>query len=113
MRIMLPKERLSQEQKGKAITTKSSPAKDVTVKRSPLDDFSLIHCEAMMDTANLDLSQSILVADAAKLFRREDDGHDISYNKNDDHNSVREGELGDARNGLLVERAAQPIRWDI
>lgn len=61
--------RLPRAQKGKAVATSSSPARDVD--GGSLDDFDLIHREAMMDTRNMDLPQRVLVSDAARLHREE------------------------------------------
>ncbi|CAG7871249.1 unnamed protein product [Brassica rapa] len=69
---MSPKEELSREQKGKAIATESSPAKDLTTKRTPLDEFNWIHHDAMMETVKMELSQRLLVAGAARQFREEE-----------------------------------------
>ena len=61
--------RLSKEQKGKAVATETSP---VRVVNSTLpSDFEVIHCEAMMDTTNMDTSQRVLVAESARLIREE------------------------------------------
>ncbi|KAL0699796.1 hypothetical protein Bca4012_055918 [Brassica carinata] len=83
---MSPGSRLSREEKGKAVAIPSSPVEDTTARGSPLDDFSLIHRDAMRDTVNLDTSQRLLVADAHKLIReerlatdeRDDDGESSS-----------------------------------
>ena len=66
---MSSKSRLSREEKGKAVAASPSPVKDVTARGSPLDEFSLIHRDAMRDTENLDMSQRLLVADAHRLIR--------------------------------------------
>lgn len=55
---MPSKRRLSREEKGKDVTTSLSP-----VSGSPLDEFDLIHRDALRDTENMSLSQSLLVAD--------------------------------------------------
>lgn len=47
---------------------------------SPGEDLDAIHREALMDTANLSLSQRRLVADAVEQFRAEDDGQDVVDN---------------------------------
>ncbi|KAG2328704.1 hypothetical protein Bca52824_011432 [Brassica carinata] len=77
---MSPRNRLSREEKGKAVAIPSSPTEDTTARGSPLDDFSLIHRDAMRDTVNLDMSQRLLVADAHRLLREggsvSDDGSD-------------------------------------
>ena len=61
--------RLSREQKGKAVASSPSPARDPD--GTPIEDFDLIHREAMMDTVNLDLPQRVLVSDSARLHREE------------------------------------------
>ncbi|KAF8105332.1 LOW QUALITY PROTEIN: hypothetical protein N665_0158s0016 [Sinapis alba] len=61
--------RLSHTQKGKAVATESSPARDVD--RAPLDDFERVHHDAMMDTRSLGLSERLLVSESARLHRRE------------------------------------------
>lgn len=66
---MPPKGRLSREEKGKDVDVTSSPAKNVTANGSPLEDFDLMHRDAMRDTANMDLSQRLLVVDAHRAFR--------------------------------------------
>lgn len=60
-------QRLSRNQKGKAVATSASPARDVD--GNPLDDFGLVHREAMMDTVNMRRFQRLLVANAARLMR--------------------------------------------
>lgn len=68
---MSPGRRLSREQKGKSIATVFSPAKDAD--GAPLDDFDLVHREAMMYTRNMSCSQRVLVAESARLHREEMD----------------------------------------
>ncbi|KAF8075604.1 hypothetical protein N665_1078s0003 [Sinapis alba] len=60
---------LSRKQKGKAVVSKSSPARDVD--GTPLDDFELVHREAMMDTHSLGLPERLLVSESTRLHRRE------------------------------------------
>ncbi|KAF8085945.1 hypothetical protein N665_0641s0002 [Sinapis alba] len=59
--------RLSRKQKGKAVPTKSSPARDTD--GTPLDDFELVHRDAMMDTRSLGLSQRLLVSESVRLHQ--------------------------------------------
>ncbi|KAF8082024.1 hypothetical protein N665_0852s0003 [Sinapis alba] len=66
---MEPARRLSRKQKGKVVAIESSPARDVD--GTPLDDFELVHHEAMMDTQSLGLSERFLVSESAHLHRRE------------------------------------------
>lgn len=73
-RDMAQRERLSREQKGKGIATRADSMADLTRNGSPLDKFSLIHQVVMLDSANLDLSQHLLVADAARLVISETEG---------------------------------------
>ncbi|KAG2328183.1 hypothetical protein Bca52824_010911 [Brassica carinata] len=86
---MPPKGRLSREEKGKAVATVSSPDKDVTANGSPLEDFDLIHRDAMRDTVNMDLSERLLIAEAHRSFREErdcevvDEGSNSSRSDND------------------------------
>ncbi|KAF2563823.1 hypothetical protein F2Q70_00015256 [Brassica cretica] len=47
---MPPRSRLSREEKGKDIATSPSPTRDVTANGSPLDEFDLIHRDALRDT---------------------------------------------------------------
>lgn len=69
---MASRSRLSREEKGKDIATPSSPARDAN--GNPLDEFELIHRDALRDTANMSLSQRLLVADAHRQFRKEEEG---------------------------------------
>ncbi|KAG5382606.1 hypothetical protein IGI04_034076, partial [Brassica rapa subsp. trilocularis] len=64
--------RLSREEKGKDIADSPSPAKDTD--GNPLDEFELIHRDALRDTENMSLSQRLLVADAHRQFREEELG---------------------------------------
>ncbi|KAF3594704.1 hypothetical protein DY000_02024556 [Brassica cretica] len=57
---MPPRSRLSREEEGKGIATDS-----------PLDDFDLIHRDALRDTENMTLSQRLLVAGAHRIIRDE------------------------------------------
>ncbi|XP_048596156.1 meiosis-specific protein ASY2-like [Brassica napus] len=66
---MAPGNRLSREEKGKDIATSPSPARDAD--GSPLEDFDIIHRDALRDTENMSLSQRLLVADAHRQFREE------------------------------------------
>ncbi|KAF2591602.1 hypothetical protein F2Q70_00039535 [Brassica cretica] len=66
---MPPRSRLSREEKGKDIATSPSPTRDVTANGSPLDEFDLIHRDALRDTENMSLSQRLLVADAHRQIR--------------------------------------------
>ncbi|KAF8086631.1 hypothetical protein N665_0618s0008 [Sinapis alba] len=59
--------RLSRKQKGKAVATESSPPRDAD--GTPLNDFELIHRDAMMDTRSLGLSQRLLVSESARLHQ--------------------------------------------
>ena len=61
--------RLSRKQKGKAVATASSPARDMD--GTPLDEFELVHREVVMDTRTLELSKRILVSKSARLYREE------------------------------------------
>ena len=61
--VMSPR-KLSCEEKGKAIAVASSQVEDTTANGSPLDEFTLLHREAMRDSANMSLLQRLLVADA-------------------------------------------------
>ncbi|KAF8107759.1 hypothetical protein N665_0117s0030 [Sinapis alba] len=61
--------RLSRKEKGKAVALESSHARDVD--GTPLDDFELVHQEAMMDTRSLGLPERLLVSESARLHRRE------------------------------------------
>ncbi|KAH0898355.1 hypothetical protein HID58_047923 [Brassica napus] len=63
--------RLSREEKGKGVTDSPSPTRDERAADSPLDDFDLIHRDALRDLDNMTLSQRLLVADAHKMIRDE------------------------------------------
>ncbi|KAF3557595.1 hypothetical protein F2Q69_00016595 [Brassica cretica] len=63
---MPSKRRLSREEKGKDGTTSPSP-----VSGSPLDEFDLIHRDALRDTENMSLSQRLLVANSHRQTREE------------------------------------------
>ncbi|XP_048609333.1 meiosis-specific protein ASY2-like [Brassica napus] len=65
--------RLSREEKGKDIATSPSPARDAD--GGPLEDFDIIHRDALRDTENMSLSQHLLVADAHRQFREEIEGN--------------------------------------
>uniref|UniRef100_M4FEX2 Uncharacterized protein n=1 Tax=Brassica campestris TaxID=3711 RepID=M4FEX2_BRACM len=60
-------QRLSRQQKGKAVAAASNTARNPDGDR--VGDPEAIHRGAMMDTANLSRSQRLLVADAARLAR--------------------------------------------
>lgn len=70
---MAPGNRLSREEKGKDIATSPSPARDAD--GGPLEDFDIIHRDALRDTENMSLSQRLLVADAHRQFREEIEGN--------------------------------------
>lgn len=72
---MPSRNRLSREEKGKGIATSPSPTRDVTANGSPLDEFNLIHSDALRDTENMSLSQRFLVADAHRRIREEGADH--------------------------------------
>ena len=59
--------RLSRKQKGKAAVTSLSPSRDAT--EDPLEEFELIHREAMMDVRSLDVPDRLLVSKSARLHR--------------------------------------------
>ncbi|KAF2538005.1 hypothetical protein F2Q68_00019733 [Brassica cretica] len=52
---MPPESRLSREVKGKGIADSPSPTRDASATDSPLDDFDLIHRDALRDTENMTL----------------------------------------------------------
>ncbi|KAF3538679.1 hypothetical protein F2Q69_00023885 [Brassica cretica] len=68
---MPPRSRLSREEKGKDIADSPSPTRDASATGSPLDDFDLIHRDALRDMENINLSQRLLVADAYRMIRDE------------------------------------------
>ncbi|KAF3532797.1 hypothetical protein DY000_02043330 [Brassica cretica] len=68
---MPPESRLSREEKGKGISDSPSSTRDASATDSPLDDFDLIHRDALRDTENMTLSQRLLVADAHRMIRDE------------------------------------------
>ncbi|KAH0903607.1 hypothetical protein HID58_043110 [Brassica napus] len=63
--------RLSREEKRKGVADSPSPTRDERVADSPLDDFDLIHRDALRDLDNMTLSQRLLVSDAHKMIRDE------------------------------------------
>ncbi|KAF3494376.1 hypothetical protein DY000_02053866 [Brassica cretica] len=63
--------RLSREEKGKGAADSPSPIRDARATDSPLDDFNLIHRDALRDSDNMTLSQRLLVADAHRMIRDE------------------------------------------
>ena len=71
LRNMPSRSRFSQEEKGKDIADSPSPTRDASATGSPLDDFDLIHRDALRDAENMTLSQRLLVADAHRLIRDE------------------------------------------
>ncbi|KAF8088101.1 hypothetical protein N665_0553s0002 [Sinapis alba] len=85
---MAPKNRFSREEKGKALASELSLVRNETGAESPLDDFNLIHRDALMDTASLSLSQRILVAEAASLFRGECKGQAASDDGSDGEEEI-------------------------
>ncbi|KAH0860489.1 hypothetical protein HID58_088750 [Brassica napus] len=102
---MPPRSRFSREEKGKDIADSLSPTTDASATGCPLDDFDLIHHDALRDTENMTLSQRLLVADAHRLIR--DEGADRvevgssdvsgSENKGGDHSdAAASSERGDA-----------------
>ncbi|KAF3508717.1 hypothetical protein F2Q69_00008580 [Brassica cretica] len=66
---MPPRNRLSQEEKGKGVADSPSPIRDAQATDSPLDEFDLIHRDALRDSDNVTLSQRLLVADAHRMIR--------------------------------------------
>ncbi|KAF2578289.1 hypothetical protein F2Q68_00005925 [Brassica cretica] len=68
---MPPRSRLSREEKGKGVADSPSPIRVAFATDSPLDDFDLIHRDALRDTENMTLSQRLLVADAHRMIRDE------------------------------------------
>ncbi|KAH0878251.1 hypothetical protein HID58_065645, partial [Brassica napus] len=68
---MPPRSRLSREEKGKGIADSPSPIRDASATDRPLDDFDLIHRDALRDTESMTLSQRLLVADAHRMIRDE------------------------------------------
>ena len=63
--------RLSREEKGKGVADSPSPIRDARATDSPLDDFDLIHRDALRESDNMTLSQRLLVADAHRMIRDE------------------------------------------
>ncbi|KAF3520849.1 hypothetical protein DY000_02060806 [Brassica cretica] len=71
---MPPRSRLSREEKGN-IADSPSPTRDVSATGSPLDDFDLIHRDALRDTENITLSQRLEVGNS-DVSGSEDGGRD-------------------------------------
>ncbi|KAG5393915.1 hypothetical protein IGI04_023878, partial [Brassica rapa subsp. trilocularis] len=69
LKDMASRNRLSREEKGKDIAASPSPARDAD--DGPLEEFDIIHRDALRDTENMSLSQRLLVADAHRQFREE------------------------------------------
>ncbi|KAF8055949.1 hypothetical protein N665_1281s0001 [Sinapis alba] len=59
--VAAPKNRFSREQKAKAPASEFSPVRDETGAESPLDDFNLIHRDALMDTVSLTSGVTLLI----------------------------------------------------
>ncbi|KAG5400373.1 hypothetical protein IGI04_014980 [Brassica rapa subsp. trilocularis] len=87
--------RLSREEKGKDIAASPSPARDAD--GGSLDEFDIIHRDAMRDTENMSLSQRLLVADAHRQFREEAEGN-------------AEDEGGEASGASGAEAPSQVVR---
>ncbi|KAF3608550.1 hypothetical protein DY000_02046188 [Brassica cretica] len=68
---MALRSRLLREEKGKGIADSPSLIRDASTTDSPLDDFDLIHRDALRDTENMTLSQRLLVTDAHRMIRDE------------------------------------------
>ena len=66
--IMSSSGKLSHKQKGKAVVTTSSPARDVS--EDTLEEFESVHREAIMDTGSLNVPQRLLVSESARLHLR-------------------------------------------
>ncbi|XP_013633243.1 PREDICTED: uncharacterized protein At3g60930, chloroplastic-like [Brassica oleracea var. oleracea] len=109
---MPSKSRLSREGKGKDVVTSPSPASG-----SPLDEFDLIHRDALRDTENMSLSQRLLVADSHRKTRKEaagrmeasgDSGTSGSRNSGKDQSDAS---IGSERSGSEASsRAPRPSR---
>ncbi|KAF2531115.1 hypothetical protein F2Q70_00031932 [Brassica cretica] len=67
-RNMPPRSRLSREEKGKGVADSPSTIRVALATNSPLDDFDLIHRDALRDTENMTLSQRLLVADDHRMI---------------------------------------------
>lgn len=107
---MASKSRLSREEKGKDIADSSSPAKDAD--GNPLDEFELIHRDALRDTENMSLSQRLLVADAHRQFREEEEGRVEDEERVGDVESLRdEGENASGSGSETPRSVARPRRW--
>ncbi|KAL0854694.1 hypothetical protein Bca101_059846 [Brassica carinata] len=96
---MLPKSRPSREEKGKAVAVLLDPTKGVTASGSPLDDFDLVHRDAMRDTENMAMAQRLLVADAHRQIREE-----RASSKANNVDSDREG-MGSSREDYGSDRS--------
>ncbi|KAF3549686.1 hypothetical protein DY000_02009127 [Brassica cretica] len=63
--------RMTSQEKGKGVADSPSPIRDAQATDSPLDDFNLVHRDALRDSDNMTLSQRLLVADAHRMIRDE------------------------------------------
>ncbi|KAL0715436.1 hypothetical protein Bca4012_064758 [Brassica carinata] len=79
---MCPPKKLSREEKGKDIVVVPNPVRDATTNE-PLEDFGLVHREALRDMSGLDLSQRLLVVDAERDLMGEDGGDAVAEMLND------------------------------
>ena len=107
------KSRLSREEKRKNIANTLSPAKDLTENGSPLDEFNLIHRDAMRDTENMSLSQRLLVAESYRQIREETVGctvvgvgSDTSSSRGSDREDRSGGSRSLERDGSGASRQA-------
>ena len=110
---MPTKSRLSRKEKGKNIANTPSPAKDLTANGSPLDEFDLIHRDAMRDTENMSLSQRLLVAESHRQIREETAGRtfvgvgsDASSSRGSDREDRRGGSRSSERDGSGASKQA-------
>ncbi|KAF3499595.1 hypothetical protein F2Q69_00043129 [Brassica cretica] len=85
-------------------TVRDHPTRDASATGSPLDDFDLIHRDALRDMENMTLSQRLLVADAHTMIRDEGEDRvevgssDVSGSENrggDQSDTVTGSERGD------------------
>ncbi|KAH0892694.1 LOW QUALITY PROTEIN: hypothetical protein HID58_055123, partial [Brassica napus] len=102
-----------------------SPTRDASAAGSPLDDFDLIHRDALRDIENMTLSQCLLVADAHRLIRDEGadrvevGSSDVSGSENrggDQSDDATDSERDDAdasgRSPTPSRRVRKRVRFD-
>lgn len=84
--VMTLGKRLSREEKGKFLADAPEREGEDPGSGSPLDEFSLLHRDALRDTINMTLDQRLLVAESHGQFREEEDTPVIARGGEDPRN---------------------------